>query len=38
VVEYAVREFDYNALTKGKQLDLRDVDKAIDLADAVRAS
>lgn len=38
VIEYAVREFGYDPHTKGKQVNLRDVDKAIDLSNAVRSA
>lgn len=38
VIEYAVREFDYDPHTKGKQVNHRHVDKAIDLSNAVRSA
>jgi hypothetical protein len=38
VIEYAVREFDYDPHTKRKQINLRHVDKAIDLSGAVRSA
>ncbi|WP_394827986.1 hypothetical protein [Pendulispora albinea] len=38
VIEYAVRQFDYDPRREGEQLDLRHVDHAIDLSDAIRSS
>ena len=38
VIELAVREHDYDPRTKGKQINLRHVDKAIDISGAVRAA
>lgn len=38
VIEYALRKFHYDPHTKGKQLNLRRVDKAIDLSRALRSA
>jgi hypothetical protein len=38
VIEHATRVFAYDAHTKGKQLTLRKVDKAIDMSDAPRSA
>jgi hypothetical protein len=38
VVEYAIREFGYDARTQGKQLALRGVDKAIDMSNVLRSA
>lgn len=38
VIEYAVQVHAYDPRTKGKQLNLRDVDQVIDVSDAVRSA
>lgn len=38
VIEYAIREFHYDPHTKGKQVNLRHVDEAINLARAIRSA
>lgn len=38
VIDHAIRDHEYDPRTKGKQLDLRHVDRAVDLSDAVRAT
>jgi hypothetical protein len=38
VIEHAVRAFGYDPHTKGKELDLRNVDESIDLSAAIRSA